>query len=287
MGTDETPVSMSNMQESDFGEHRDYTYGAPHLGHPQLRTRIESDLTALVKSLIETQGRCRALEVGAGHGTFTDTLVRAGASVTVTEMSAPSAAVLQRKFRDEAAVRVIHDPHGSECKQIAADGCDLLVFISVLHHIPDYLQVAGDLVDLLEPGGGFYCAQDPKWYPSRSHWSMGVERAAYLFWRIRQGNLQRGVGSQLRRLRGVYDETQPSDMIEYHVVRQGVDERALEWMLKSRFHHVEPWFYWSTQSEWLQRLGERAGWISTFGMTARSRLPETDDQSTERNGVGR
>jgi len=102
---------------------------------------------------------------------------------------------------------------------------------------------------------------------------MGVDRGAYMFWRIRQGNPKRGVGSQLRRLRGIYDESLPSDMIEYHVVRQGVDEGALEEMLRSGFQDVDPWFYWSTQSRWLQRLGERAGWTSTFGMTARKRLP--------------
>ncbi len=263
---------MSTLQEADYGEHRDYKYGAPHLSHPQLRTRMESDLTTLVTSLIQTQGRCRALEVGAGHGTFTDTLVRTGASVVVTEMSAPSATVLQDRFGDEAAVTVMHDPDGSKCER-AADGCDLIVFISVLHHIPDYLRVATNLVDRLEPGGAFYCAQDPKWYPSRSRWSMGVDRGAYLFWRIGQGNLKRGIGSQLRRLCGVYDESRPSDMIEYHVVRQGVDEGALEKMLRSRFQDVDPWFYWSTQSRLLQRLGERAGWISTFGMTAIKRLP--------------
>ena len=143
---------MAELQEADYGEARDYTLGSPHLAHSVLRTRIEHELTGLVGEQVERTGACRVLEVGAGHGTFTACLVAAGATVTVTEMSEPSAQVLAAKFRHQPAVTVVHDPDGSAVDSVVAAGCDLLVFISVLHHIPDYVGVVTGLVDRWHPG---------------------------------------------------------------------------------------------------------------------------------------
>lgn len=262
---------MAGLQESEYGEGRDYAYGSPHLAHARLRERIESDLVRTVTQIVAAKGSCRAVEIGAGHGSFTDAIVRGGASVTVTEMSRSSVAVLQRRYADTDAVDVVHDPDGSAAARVA-EGCDLAVFISVLHHIPDYLTAVQQVVDGLAPGGAFYCAQDPLWYPRRSRWSMAVDKGSYMVWRLGQGNVRRGLGTRLRRLRGVYDESRPADMVEYHVVRQGVDEEALEALLRARFRRVATWRYWSTQAGPLQKLGDILGWQSTFGITAVDRL---------------
>src|SRR4051794_26288516 len=106
-------VPMSKLQETDYGAGRDYAYGSPHLTHPQLTARIEGQLRSLVGELVAVHGKCRVVEVGAGHGTFTETLLAAGATVAVTEMSAPSAAVLAEKFADDPACTVVHDPEGT------------------------------------------------------------------------------------------------------------------------------------------------------------------------------
>ena len=60
-------------------------------------------------------------------------------------------------------------------------------------------------------------------------------------------------------------------MVEYHVVRQGVNQQALAAALASRFEEVEVTTYWSTQSALLQTWGQRLGLASTFGLTARGR----------------
>lgn len=267
---DAPKVPMSKHQEAEYGAGRDYSFGAPHLLHAHLRERIAADLGALVRTQVNRTGSCHALELGAGHGTFTESLVQSGARVTVTEMSGPSANLLERKFAD-AAVKVVHDPLGHGAAKIAQDGCDLVVIVSVLHHIPDYLDTVKGLTDGLKPGGAFYCVQDPTWYPSRSRFALGVDRGSYLIWRLAQGNFRRGLRTRSRRLRRVYDETEPSDMVEYHVVRQGVDQRALVELLEARFKSVELWVYWSTQSKLLQRVGDTLGWKSTFGITATGR----------------
>ena len=48
---------------------------------------------------------------------------------------------------------------------------------------------------------------------------------SYYLWRLTQGHWLHGFADHLRRLRGILDETKIADMVEYHVVRDGVDEK--------------------------------------------------------------
>ena len=71
-----------------------------------------------------------------------------------------------------------------------------------------------------------------------------------------------------RRGRRTYDESKPSDMVEYHVVRGGVDEQAIVELLSPMFQTVEVFSYWSTQSRLAQYAGRRLGLVNTFGVVA-------------------
>ena len=62
-----------------------------------------------------------------------------------------------------------------------------------------------------------------------------------------------------------------SDMVEYHVVRSGVDEVALHDVLHPEFTSVALITYWSAQAGWAQALGRRFGPPTTFGIVARHR----------------
>ncbi|PUA81481.1 methyltransferase domain-containing protein [Nocardioides currus] len=260
---------MAQMQESDYGAGRDYAYGSPHLTHARLTARIEEQLHDLVAGLLDRHDRCRVVEVGAGHGTFTAALLAAGATVTVTEMSGPSAEVLRERFADDPRIRVVHDPDGTAATELVAAGCEALVYVSVLHHIPDYLGAVGELVAVMPAGSAFYSTMDPTWYPARSRVTHATEQASYLAWRIAQGNLRRGLATRWRRLRHGFVETEASDMVEFHTVRDGVDQHALVGLLEEHFADAELDEYWSTQSRLLQRLGERTSMRCTFGITAR------------------
>jgi SAM-dependent methyltransferase len=262
--------AMGELQEREHNVGHDYAHGSPHLRHHSIRSRVIAQVHDLVGGIIERKGVCKVLELGAGHGTFTDHLVAAGAEVEVTEMSGPSVEVLRRRFRHNPRVTVIHDPDG----EAAFEGgpIDAVVCISVLHHIPDYLGTVKRLVERIGPGGTFLSVQDPLWYPRRSRMSLNVDRNSYLLWRLGQGDFRRGVATRIRRLRGVYDEGNPADMVEYHVVRNGVDEEALQRLLAPVFHEVKLHRYWSTQSALLQSVGERFGWQAAFGILASNRV---------------
>ena len=147
---------------------------------------------------------------------------------------------------------------------------DLAVLISVVHHIPDYLAFFRGLQEVVAEGGAIFTVQDPLYYPRRARAAHVASRATYFAWRLGQGNYRRGLATRLRRLKGGYSETAESDLVEYHVVREGVDEEAIRALLAERFV-VEVFTYWSTQSPLWQRALQGSRLRSDFGVEATDR----------------
>jgi hypothetical protein len=75
-----------------------------------------------------------------------------------------------------------------------------------------------------------------------------------------------GARSRLRRITGRLDPTNLSDMVEYHVVRNGVNNDEIAETFASRFDHFVVIKYWSTEGRVAQGLGERLGLVSDFAM---------------------
>jgi len=127
---------QQNLQQAAHDVGHDYEIGSPHLAHPQLRNAILGRIRELVGEQFAQKGRCRVLEVGAGHGAFTDHVLAMGAEVTVTEMSRPSLEVLRQRYQANPNVTLVLDEDGDG----VFDGTfDLVLCVSVLHHIPDYV----------------------------------------------------------------------------------------------------------------------------------------------------
>ncbi|MFD2080546.1 Methyltransferase domain-containing protein [Actinopolymorpha cephalotaxi] len=259
--------SWQELQDRGHGAGHDYEPGSPHLRHWSLRDRLSAEIRAAVQRSFARSGACRVLEIGGGHGTVTDVALSAGAAVTVTEMSRSSVAVLQQKYRDNDRADVVHDPDGQSILRVGSR-YDVVLFVSVLHHIPDYLGYVKDLLGILSPGGDLISFQDPLWYPRQSRTRLALHWSCYFAWRVLQGNIWRGVKTRVRHARGVLDEQLESDMVEYHVVRDGVDEEALAGLLKREFASTRLDRYWSTQSPVLQSLGERLDVPNTFALVA-------------------
>lgn len=273
MNEDVSPVVAS--QNESHGEGHDYVKGSPHLRHDVLRSMIDDQLRALVHETIARQGSCHVLEVGAGHGTFTDFLLDAGARVTVTEASQASAGHLTARYAGRDDVAVFFDRTGEDV--FANDQrFDGVVCASLLHHVPDYVTFVRRLSALVATGGWFYSAQDPTYYPRRPRAVHLASRGTYFLWRLGQGNVRRGLSTRLRRVRGEWSDTEASDLVEYHVVRDGVDELALHHELGRWFDDARVQTYWSTQSPVFQKLLARADLPSDFSLTARDRTTAQD-----------
>lgn len=265
---EEHPPRMAELQGAFHGDSHDYAVGSPHLRHTALFDRVDGAITEVISAIVSRQGTCEVLEVGAGHGTFTESALVSGARVTVTEMSRPSVEFLKRKFDDNPSVTIVYDEDGEEAFR-RQHQYDVVLFISVLHHIPDYLgSVRRIMGELIRSGGAIVMYQDPLWYPRQSRTARVASWASYFAWRITQGELKRGLGTRWRRLSGQFDESNMSDMVEYHVVRQGVDDKALRTLLNESFESVVRDAYWSTQSPALQALGAGRFPPNTFGIVA-------------------
>lgn len=265
-----SPSNVVASQNDAHGQGHDYAVGSPHLSHESLRTMIEEQVQSLVRETIERRGECHVLEIGGGHGTLSASLLAAGARVTVTEASEASADYLSSLHAGRSEVRVLFDRTGEDVFEEPGQ-YDGVVLASVLHHVPDYLSFVRRLTDLVRPAGWFYSVQDPLFYPRRSRLSHVASRGTYFVWRLRQGNMRRGLATRIRRLRGTYSDTEASDLVEYHVVREGVDEIALRDLLRERFDEADYFSYWSSQGAWMQRLFAHTALRSDFGLLARSR----------------
>ena len=254
-----------NIQEQYYLPHVDYRTGSPHLSHPGLHDRLTAVLRGMIQRLAGQGLPLRVLEVGAGHGGFTELALAMGCDVTAVDMSKHSIDELQRRFGTNPNFRAVYDPDGA-LRNIDND-YSLLLLVSVLHHIPDYISFLKMACQRIADGGALLTLQDPLHY-SRHRTAHRVDQAAYLAWRLSQGNLSRGVRTRLRRIRGTLDETNPADMVEYHVIRDGVDEEKALSFAKTAFKEASLLTYWSNQLGLAQHLGHQLGLYNYFGVIA-------------------
>jgi hypothetical protein len=124
-----------------------------------------------------------------------------GCDVTAVEMSKPSTEELQRRFGTNPKFQAIYEPEG----KLSGAGADysLLMFVSVLHHIPDYITFLTEASHRIVRGGALLTLQDPVWY-ARHPAAHRAERAAYFAWRLGQGRPIEGLQTRLRRMRGTF-----------------------------------------------------------------------------------
>jgi SAM-dependent methyltransferase len=256
----------ANFQESFYGSDVDYRQGSPHLAHRDLYDRLVWTLRQQLTEVSERGLPLDVIEIGAGHGGFTEPMLATGCRVTALEMSRPSVDRLNGLFATNPLFRCLYTPDGS-FDDLGYD-YSVAACVSVLHHIPDYLGALNDLIGRIRPGGAVVILQEPLWYPRMTESALRVNRLGYVLWRLRQGSLLRGLATELRRVRGIYDESNPADMIEYHVVRDGVDEAAVCELLSKQFDSVNVLRYWSNQSSFVQAVGEQMHLENTFGVVA-------------------
>ncbi len=256
------------LQEAFYGEGYDYRRDSPHLKHRQLNERLLALLRATLSDLGSRDQPLTVLEIGAGDGAFVEPLLAFGCEVTATEMSKAAIAHLLALYGNNPRFRAVFDQDAS-LTALGEDRYSLILYASVLHHIPDYCA-AIDLTirSRLSRGGSFVSLQDPLRYATMPKGVHTLSEAAFLSWRVGQGNLLRGVRSRLRHARDAYEDDNPSDVVEYHVVRDGVDEQAIARVLSPHFASVTMIPYWSTFAKSWQLIGDRFSIANTFSIRA-------------------
>lgn len=251
----------------------------PHLAQWPLRDRLVGVLHETLATVADAGLPPRVLEIGAGHGTYAGEALAAGCAVTVAEMSRPSLDRLTERYGGNGRLVARHDP-AAELSEVG-DGYAVALCVSVLHHVPDYLALLDRMIEALLPGGALLTFEDPLWYPGVGAVTRRLDRAAYLTWRVGQGDVRRGAASMRRRFRGLYPMPATGEIGYYHVVRSGVDEVAVQRRLADRFGSVEIVRYWSNHLGAARRPAEMARLANTFGMRATGLRPPSAPRSPD------
>lgn len=256
------------MQEATFGLGHDYVVGSPHLKHRHLQDRLLSLLWNSLEDIRRRDLPLTVLEVGAGHGGFTEPLLAYGCTVTATETSRHALETLTRRFERNSQFRAVFADKGN-LEAVAGERFSLVLFSSVLHHIPDYVSFVRVACSAnLSPGGALVSFQDPLWYPGMKRATYYFSTASYFAWRITRGEYVRGAKTRVRRALKRYEPDNPADMVEYHVVRRGVNERDVLALLERNFEVVCLTRYWSCVSRLFQRIGDALRQCNTFAIRA-------------------
>jgi SAM-dependent methyltransferase len=264
--TDEAP-QIEALQEGVHDDAYDYA-GTPHLAHPELRNWIVDLVSEVAQRAVSRGLPPRILEIGAGDGGLTGPLLARGFNVTATEVSRAAIERLESTFGRNPHLQVVFDEDG-EADAVYGGPFSAILAASVLHHIPDYLSFVEKVTaQHLSPGGSFVSVQDPLRYDTMSPVAHRVDRVAYLTWRLGRPNRLSGLVSLKNRITGRLDPTRPGDMVEYHVVRNGVDEQGLRDLVDGSFRNVNLLEYWSNQSRLAFRLGRRLGLVNQFALLA-------------------
>jgi len=250
-----------------------YIDGAPHIKHASLRA-LYANLVIQVYDFAKRHTEVPSvLDMGAGEGAVTLPFLELGAKVTAVDISSSQLNVLRSKcerFGDRLEVRcediadTLKDKHANY---------DIIVANSFLHHIPDYLGMIREAINLLSPWGQFFSFQDPLRYDSVGKPTMIFSTLAYFSWRVFKGDVIGGLKRRFRHMRGIYLEDSIHDNAEYHATRNGVDQDAICRLFEDCGFDCNIIRYFSTQSRLFQPIGSALKVKNTFAVIARRKMP--------------
>lgn len=270
-GDERAAALRANIAAYDSRDTRAYVNGAPHLKHASIGRIYRELVDAAIRDIGREPQSISVLELGAGNGMATIPWFEHGVRMTAVDSSES----MLREFAESASAA------GLKASIVVSDALDFLTtttqkfdvvtHVSMIHHVPDYLDLLSRSAAVVAPSGCLITFQDPLRYDTMPRHHHVIDRASYFMWRVGQGNVKRGLKTRWRRLRGVYSPDEVVDFEDYHVVRSGVDSAAIMSLLKASFARVKVVPYWSTYAGALQWAGERLRLTSSFGVLASGR----------------
>ncbi len=144
--------------------------------HPEIYNEVEQHRLrkALAGALAATGSeRPRSLDFGTGDGNLAEQLAALGAQVTVADVSPRSVAAVGDRLGLPAERRFVLN--GIDLAGLPDQAFDFLGAYSVLHHVPDYLAAARDMVRVLRPGGVLFLDHEA----GPAYWAPGPDLQAY------------------------------------------------------------------------------------------------------------
>lgn len=244
---------------------RNAMHGSPHLNHASVWAIYQRMVR---KALQSVRPQPEVLDLGAGDGTASRLWIEAGAHLTAVDSSGEQLSRLSRNYPNVLTV----ESDGLDFLKETGRTFDIVSHVSMLHHIPDYLELLKASSRRVAPRGALVTFQDPLRYDRLPSGHYFLAQALYIPWRLSQGHVLRGIGNRIRRARAVYHAESRDDQEEYHVVRNGLDSDVIAAQLAADFTQVHVETYFSSQARLAQWAGDRLSIRSTFGIVATGRL---------------
>jgi len=96
-----------------------------------------------------------ALDYGCGTGNVTRHLVELGLRVTAADVAGNFLKLVEERYGHTGRVTALK-VNGQDLSDIDDGSFDLVATYSVLHHVPDYLGILGEMARVTRPGGVLY-----------------------------------------------------------------------------------------------------------------------------------
>lgn len=170
------------IREANVAVHR-FEAKYYELIHPEVYNRYEQKRTNSVLKMVDklvadNDARAKkALDFGAGTGNLTCKLLQMGYEVTAIDLSAEMCKILEKKCRHYLEAKklvVLNSP--IEDVSFDREEFDLITCYSVLHHLPNYVDVIQRLCGFLKKGGVMYLDHEA----SPFYWKSEASNAANL-----------------------------------------------------------------------------------------------------------
>jgi 2-polyprenyl-3-methyl-5-hydroxy-6-metoxy-1,4-benzoquinol methylase len=264
-------ASLANAAAYNSKLSKDYLEGAPHLKHKSLR-KLYGRLVLKVYSATSRENVPKILDLGAGEGTVTLPFLDLGAQVTAVDISESQLQALEaktKKYKSRIKIFCRDMNDFLDLEKVNGNTYDIVVLNSFIHHIPDYISVIDKITEVLSPGGTFLSFQDPLRYDTVNTFTSFFTRFAYFTWRITRGDVINGLKRRLRRAKGIYHDDCREDNVDYHVVRNGVDQIKISDFFKSMNFSCEIIKYFSSESSIWQPVGQLFRLENMFAVIAR------------------
>ena len=140
-GDERQAALRANIEAYGRFDERAYINGAPHLKHPSIGRLYGTLVDAAIEAIGGEPGAITVLELGAGNGMASKAWFERGVQLTAVDSSPTMLQDLEAKAIG----------YGVKPKTVVADVLDYLAaqeskfdivtHVSMLHHIPDYLEV--------------------------------------------------------------------------------------------------------------------------------------------------
>lgn len=125
--------------------------------HPEIfnvseQSRLKEALVKATETVSTNSDKHQVLDVGCGSGNLTRHLTELGCAVTAADISEH----FLQLVKETVPTVETHKLNGRDLSEISDNSYDMVVTYSVLHHIPDYLQMVAEMCRVLKPGGVLY-----------------------------------------------------------------------------------------------------------------------------------